>query len=315
MTVIFVPTAVSSFFTIEGLDENGNPVVPAQLVGAKGGGFKLALGTYTSVERKMAGGQAEPDDGKDVVFFNGNKLKDSTTHRVIAIVRRMIDIKGSLVVHHRVPLPWGSGFGTSASTALGSSVAILMALHARATLKTAAQIAHEAELMAHTGLGTVGSFYSSAGSGGLITRAGGPGVCELEPFLEDYADYVVVATTLRPRPKGPVFMSRELTYEINRHGVETLERVLKRPTAAELLKESRRFAERTGFMTEEVASICDTMTKYGAIGATQNMIGDAAHCVVSRKKSQGLVKELKDRFPVGITQISEFWEGGVHIIR
>lgn len=314
MTLIFVPTAVSSFFTIEGLDESGNPVVPAQLVGARGGGFKLALGTYTKVERRLD--KKEGDGGyDDRVIFNGNPITDSTTHKVIAIIRGRFNFKGSLVVHHRVPLPWGSGFGTSASTALGASVAILMAFRARVTLKTAAQIAHQAELMAHTGLGTVGSFYASAGCGGLITRAGGPGVCELEPFLEDYSEYVIVATTLRRRPKGPVFMSRELTYEINRNGLDTLEKITKNPTAAELLKESRIFADRTGFMTDEVASICDMMIKGGAIGATQNMIGDAAHCVVSRARSEKLANELRDAYPKGVTQVSEFWEGGIRIVR
>ncbi|MEM0117903.1 MAG: hypothetical protein QXV32_05610 [Conexivisphaerales archaeon] len=305
MLQVLVPTAVSSFFTIEGLNEKGEPVVPLQLAGARGGGFKLS--SMTSTEAEMI------EDDSDRVYFDGKMLQNTTTHRVIQLIRENFSIKGHFEVHHTVPIPWGSGFGTSASTALGAAIAVLATSKVKCTLKQPSQIAHEAEIISHTGLGTVGSLYSSAGAGGVITRAGGPGICELEPFLEDYSSMKLVAVTIRPRPKRPILTSREHILAINRIGYSTLERVLKRPTAKDMLNESRRFAQLTGIMTEEVDTICGLMVKGGAIAATQNMIGDAAHCIVKDSHADELAKMLRKEYPSSTITVSEFYEGGIRI--
>jgi len=68
---VLVPTAVSSFFTIEGLNERGEPVVPIQLAGARGGGFKLSSLTSTSVKKS----------DKDKVYFNGKHIENTTRIR------------------------------------------------------------------------------------------------------------------------------------------------------------------------------------------------------------------------------------------
>lgn len=303
---VLVPTAVSSFFTIEGLNQKGEPEVPLQLAGARGGGFKLSALTRTRVKMTK--------EGKDSVYFNSRELQNTTTHKVIDIARESFNLKGNFEVFHEVHISWGSGFGTSASTALGAAIAILYASGVRVTLKKPSQIAHEAEILAHTGLGTVGSLYSSSGCGGLITRAGGPGICELEPFVEDYSKYQIVATTLRPREKAPILTSKEHIIRINRIGSMTLERILVNPTARSMLRESRRFAEETGIMTEEVREICDLMMKNGAIASTQNMIGDAAHCVIDRKKSSLLAELLKKEYPAAVTCVCDFYEGGPRIV-
>jgi len=301
---VLVPTAVSSFFTIEGLNEKGEPVVPIQLAGARGGGFKLSSLTTTQVKKT--------DEG-DKVYFNGKSIENTTTTKVIELIRENLHIDQHFEVYHQVPLPWGSGFGTSASTALGAAVAILALMNHKCTLKLPSQIAHEAEILCHTGLGTVGSLYGSAGAGGVITRAGGPGVCELEPFLQDYSSIRLVATTLRPREKKTILTSREHIASVNRIGYSTLERVMKNPTAKNMLNESRRFAQLTGILTDEVKGICDLMMSNGAIAATQNMIGDAAHCIVSKTKADSLKEILKKEYPNFTTNVCDFYEGGVKI--
>lgn len=303
MLKVLVPTAVSSFFTIEGLNERGEPVVPIQLAGARGGGFKLSSLTSTSVKKS----------DKDKVYFNGKHIENTTTDKVIELIRENLHINQHFEVYHEVPLPWGSGFGTSASTSLGAAIAILATINNKCTLKLPSQIAHEAEILCHTGLGTVGSLYGSAGAGGIITRAGGPGVCELEPFLEDYSSVKLVATTIRPREKRPILTSKEHIASVNRIGYSTLERVLKNPTAKNMLNESRRFAQLTGILTDEVKAICDIMLKNGAAAATQNMIGDAAHCIVSNHRVDDLERILKKEFPNFTTNVCDFYEGGAKV--
>jgi pantoate kinase len=302
---VFVPTAVSSFFTVEGLNERGEPELPLQLVGARGGGFKLALGTTTVVRRAS---------GQEVVSFNRKVIDGTTTHKVLEIVRDRLRVRQKFHVTHEVPLPWGCGFGTSASTAFGAAVGAILASGRASTLKLPAQIAHEAEIICHTGLGTVGSLYGSSGCGGLITRAGGPGICELEPFTEYYDDFRIVATSLRPRAKKEILTSKRHMQKINRAGLKTLERILERPSSKRMLKQSRTFAEETGLADEEVLRICDLMERKGAIAATQNMVGEAAHCIVKSEHAEELARLLRSRYPSAVTVVSGLYQGGALIL-
>ncbi|MDG6940304.1 MAG: hypothetical protein JRN39_07885 [Nitrososphaerota archaeon] len=303
MARVFAPTAVSCFFTVEGLDENGRAVRPLQLVGAKGGGFKLALGTVSEVRLAR----------RDSVYFNGRRREGSTTHTLAGLVRERLGVGDGFEVRHRVPVPVGCGFGTSASASLGAAVGMLLALGRRSTLKLPAQLAHEAEILARTGLGTVGSLYASSGSGGLITRAGGPGVCELQPFLERHSRFEVVAVTLGPRPKGPILTSKEYIRAVNREGNLTLQRVMESPSSEAMVRESRRFAQRTGLLTGRVAEICAEMEKRGALAATQNMIGDAAHGIVESGEGEEVAARMRKAHPSASVVVTPLCEGGVRI--
>jgi len=79
------------------------------------------------------------------------------------------------------------------------------------------------------------------------------------------------------------------------------------------LNESRRFAQLTGILTDEVKAICDIMLKNGAAAATQNMIGDAAHCIVSNHRVDDLERILKKEFPNFTTNVCDFYEGGAKV--
>ncbi len=78
------------------------------------------------------------------------------------------------MVRHVIPVPVGSGFGTSGAGAIGVAIAGSEALGLGLTRLEACQLAHSAEVELRTGLGTVlGQF-----CGGLEVREkeGAPGV-------------------------------------------------------------------------------------------------------------------------------------------
>lgn len=306
MLTVYVPSAVSSFFTFEGVAEDGSFSRPMEEVGARGGGFKLVKGTHTSVEAVRA--------PVDEVFFDGRMVANSTTHMVLKLVRQRTGAEERFRVEHRVEVPIGAGFGTSASASMGAAVAALKALNYRATLRLAAEIAHEADIVCHTGLGTVAAIYSSSGVGGLIVQAGGPGICRVEAFMEDFEKYSLIAATFRSREKRPLLTSPDLIRKVNEVGSKTMETIMEEPTSVKMLKESRRFALQTGLGSRELDKVCDLMEEAGAIAATHNMIGEAVHCLAWREDARHVTGRISESYPDARLTVSKLTDVSTRII-
>ena len=69
MRSVYVPSAVSCFFTFEGVNPDGSFSRPLDEVGARGGGFKLVKGTHTTAEKISS--------PADAVFFDGRPIANS----------------------------------------------------------------------------------------------------------------------------------------------------------------------------------------------------------------------------------------------
>jgi len=306
MRSVYVPSAVSSFFTFEGVGADGSYSQPLEKVGARGGGFKLVKGTHTTVEKISF--------PSDEIFFDGRPIANSTTQVVLDIVRRRTGSKQRFRVSHRVEVPIGAGFGSSASASLGASTAALVELGQKSTLRLAADIAHEAELVCHTGLGTVGAIYSSSGVGGLIVQGGGPGICRVEGFMEDFERYSLIAVTFASRQKRSLLTSPEVVAKVNRAGVETLEKVAADPSSIRMLRESRKFALDTGLGSKDADKACTLLEEAGAIAAAHNMIGQAVHCLAWRDDARHITHRVAEAYPSARLTVSKLTESSVHLM-
>lgn len=305
MRTVYVPSAVSSFFTFEGVGEDGSFIQPLQRVGAKGGGFKLVKGTHTSAELI--------ESPEDEVLFDGRPIANSTTHAVLNIVRRRTGSKGHFRVTHWVEVPIGAGFGTSASASIGAAVAVLREIDFKGTFRLAGEIAHEADLVSHTGLGTVGAIYASAGTGGLIVEPGGPGVCRVEAFMEDFEKLSLIAVTFKSREKRPLLTSSDIIKRVNEVGTRTLERVMSNPSSVVMLRESRKFAVDAGLATPELDKVCSLMEEAGALASAHNMIGEAAHCIAWRDDARHVTKRLIESYPAARLTVSKMTESSFKV--
>ncbi len=306
MRYVYVPSAVSCFFTMVGVNPDGSYFEPYERVGAQGGGFKLVKGSHTSVTRL--------DGLEDQVFFDGRPVANSTSQTVLNIIRRRIGSKQKFIVNHRVEVPIGAGFGSSASTALGTATAVLVELGAKSTLRLAADVAHEAELVCHTGLGTVGSLYSSSGVGGLIVQGGGPSTCRIEAFMEDFEKYSLIGLTFSSREKRPLLTSPEMIGKVNDAGRKVMENVLANPTSANMLRESRRFALETGMASKDADKACSLLEEAGAIAAAHNMIGEAVHCLAWRDDARHITARAVEAYPSARLTVSKLTESSVHVV-
>ena len=287
---VCVPSGVSSFFEICDKNEDGTPIVDALKVGARGGGFIIERGTRTIA-------QTDRTAKDDIVFINSNTtLAARTTLKVIHLMRKAFAFK-PVKISHIVQPPIGSGFGTSGAGALGTAIALSDLFGLGLTLSEASDFAHAAEVERLTGLGTVISLASGSGSIGLVTEPGSYSVGRVDAILGDYSELVLICASFGPIEKSTVLQKERSRKLVNKFGRSTLESILDDPTPESLLRQSRVFAEKTRIAPPALLALSDKAVKIGAIGATQNMIGNAVHCLVERKKRNSFLASFKQLVP------------------
>jgi len=135
-----------------------------------------------------------------------------------------------------------------------------------------------ADVVCQTGLGTVAGL--TVGGLVLIVKSGAIGIglvdrIPLPPNLK------IVAGSFQPIEKRSILMVPEKRSLINQLGRETLTQILASPTLVNFLKCCKDFTLRAGLASIRVKSLILAAEAAGAIGATQNMIGEAVHAVTT----------------------------------
>jgi pantoate kinase len=57
------------------------------------------------------------------------------------------------------------------------------------------------------------------------------------------------------------------------------------------------FAQKAGFTTEHIHQLVEAAKKAGAIGAAQNMIGEAVHALVLEENAESVAEAFKTTLP------------------
>jgi pantoate kinase len=302
---VYVPSAVSSFFEVCDRDESGAKITDVQRIGSRGGGFKLKRGTIT---------RAHQSDGhSDVVLINGEVVDAKTTKRVLANLRGEYGF-GVVRVEHRVELPTGSGFGTSGAGALATAIAVSDLFGLNLTLSEAAAQAHRAEVESVTGLGTVTALAYGGGAVGLVTQPGAFNVGRVDSVLVDHDSYVVVCAWFGPIDKSTVLLSDDKLVAINAAGRDAMRRILEEPTVESLLRHSLVFDERSGLGQPHLLGLARRAVQGGAVGAAQNMIGNAVHCVVERERLVGFLEWFRGQVGGGRILVSDLTDSGPRLM-
>lgn len=285
----YSPAGISSFFEICDQTPDGKPVTDLERVGARGGGFGLKKGVLTEVNMN------ESKSSCVEVFINGRPAPQAeTTRTVVSMLLERVSQHYSVEVKHRVEVPIGAGFGTSAAGAFGTALALCKALNMNLTYREIGCVAHVAEVKCKTGLGTVSGMLF--GGCVLVLEPGAPdhGVVDRIPIPSGYH---IVAGVFQPRLTSEFLKSTEKRAIINQMGQKTLERILAEPSLENFLHSCRRFAEKTGLATKRVAKLMASAEKAGATGAAQNMLGEAVHALVEKNKVKNVVAAFERVLP------------------
>ncbi len=285
----FAPAAISSFFEIHDIEDN-KPIVDLEKVGARGGGFGLQKGVSTKVTAE------EAEDNRVKVLINSMPAPEAkTTMKVVETLLKGIMEKYAVTVEHQVEVPIGAGFGTSAGGALTAGLALKEALDLPLTYNQIGRIAHVAEIQCQTGLGTVSSLAFTGGCV-LVVEPGAPGICQLDR-IPITSDYVVVAGFFQSKMPKTVLADPERKQLINRYGKKTMEAILAEPTLRNFLDRCWEFSQNAGFATRNVRRLVKLAKEAGAVGATQNMLGEAVHAVVLEENADRVAEAFKEVLP------------------
>ena len=286
----FSPGGISSFFEICEKTANGQPIKDMERIGARGGGFVIKKGVRTKVQ------VSEARNNTIQIFINGRLSPEAETSRTVAEeLLAKTQEKFEVAIFHDVEVPIGAGFGSSAGGALGTALALSGAFGLKLTYNQLGRIAHVAEVKCKTGLGTVGPIM--LGGCILTVEPGAPGISVIDrlPLSPDYA---IVAGTFDPTPtKNVLLSSAEKRAKVNRCGRETLDAILKEPSVENFLACCLEFAEKTGFMTERVRELVRLAEKAGAVGAAQNMVGEAVHALVREENARNVAEAFRQVLP------------------
>jgi pantoate kinase len=285
----FAPAAISSFFQICDT-ENDAPIKDLEKVGAIGGGFGLQKGVTTTVTVK----EAKTNTTK--VFINSKPAMEAkTTQTVVEEILAKTTAKYAVTVKHQIDVPVGMGFGTSAGGALTTGLALSKVIQLSLTHNQIGQISHIAEIKCQTGLGTVSSLTFTGGCV-LVVKAGAPGICQIDR-IPVTTDYVIVAGYLQSKIPKTILSSPEKKKQINSYGKKTLEAILAEPSLGNFMERCWEFAQKTGFTTENIHELVVAAKKAGAVGAAQNMIGEAVHALVHQENAASVAEAFKQTLP------------------
>ena len=281
----FSPAGISSFFEICDRTPEGAPITDPEQIGARGGGFAISKGVSTEVSL------VEAKEKQIRVFINGKLWPEAeTTRTVVETLLEKAPETYHVTVSHRVEVPIAAGFGSSAAGALGTALALSEALDLNLTYNQLGRIAHVAEVKCLTGLGTVGPLML----GGCIvtTEPGAPSYASIDRIPVS-PDHRIVAATYRPYPTKEMLSSQEKRGVINEWGRRTLEKILADPSLENFMRACKEFAIGAGLVTSRVRKLIELAEKAGAVGAAQNMVGEAVHALVTVDKVEGVVQAFK----------------------
>jgi len=303
----FSPAGISSFFQICDTEPDGAPITDLKRVGARGGGFGLKKGVLTNVtvarSRRMT----------IEIFINGKLAPEAlTTHTVVDMLLEKVDKPCTVTVQHRVEVPIGAGFGASAGGALTTGLALSKALDVNLTLHEIGRIAHVAEVKCKTGLGTVSGILYGGGCV-IVLEPGAPnhGSVDSIPIPPDHH---VVAGVFEPRLTSEFLKSTKRRVIINKVGQKTLERILAEPSLENFLHSCKEFAQKTGLATKRVIKLMHAAENAGAVGAAQNMLGEAVHALVERDKVKSVLSAFERVLPPDKIVVAEVSLSGAQLV-
>lgn len=251
--------------------------------GSCGAGFCLEKGVTSEVSFQTTAQEAT------VVRINGIHTKNAVVSlQVIETFHREtgIDKGHSYDIAHTIAVPLGSGFGTSGAGALSLALALNRLHNSPLTNTEAAGIAHEAEIVCRTGLGTVTAEFA----GGMEIRrtAGAPGIASLD-FIPCPPDAFAVILIEGPLSTQTLLKKDHQRKIINTEGRKLLPVLIKKPSIDVFLESSRSFSRKTGLLSSKNAQIihhCET----NDITVSMLMFGDGVF-TIARKKNIGAISD------------------------
>ncbi len=285
----FSPAGISSFFEILDKRPDGRPFKDLSHAGARGGGFVISRGVRTHVRLTRT------SRSHISVLINNRAASEART--TTSAISRLLQISGEkydVMIKHHADVPIGAGYGASAAGSLSAALAFSECANLGLSVNEVGRIAHEAEIVNGTGLGTVGPILTG---GFIITRkSGGPGVAVIDRVPAS-PRMTLVSACIGPISTKKALRSKALRRRVNALGREAFRCIVKDLRPHNFMRASKEFAYGLGLMSPQTVRLIEVMEAAGAIGATQNMLGQAVHAIADEDVARSVLAVVKRRFP------------------
>lgn len=251
---IFVPSHITGFFNIQ---NHENPLIN----GSCGAGFLLDRGVVTNIKKSTG----------DETSIKINGKIDLRNETIIREVINLLDIDDAFKITQEINVPIGAGFGTSASSALGTAIGIAKILDLNHDIIKSGQIAHMAEIKLGSGLGDV---IAELGQGIVLrTKPGAPGFGKITSF--DNEEIYVGCKTFGEIETSNIIQDPHYKKIISDVGFNLTKEFIKNHSVDNFLKLSYKFSKDTNLMSEDVSNLVDYLNRTEDIlGSSMAMLGN-----------------------------------------
>ncbi|MHA2288590.1 MAG: pantoate kinase [Promethearchaeota archaeon] len=281
--IVEVPHRISGFFEIVD-KKNGIPIENPEKIGSRGAGFNVSGVGKTAISyEKLEKGE----ESQCTIFINEEKLneKAETTYFIFKYVKNLIGYPINIKIEHKFDLPVGCGYGASGSGALGTIFGLNKLLSLNLTDLESGRIAHIAEVVNKTGLGTV---CGQIGGGLCILKE--PGYpCNYERLNPPKSLLVLCGSFGAIRTKS-ILSDEKLSSKIKQAGKSALKNLLSEPNYRNFINVSKQFVEDIQIIEilklERIKDLLNDLYKLNIIGASMNQLGRSVYvfCKTGKEK-------------------------------
>ena len=281
--IVEVPHRISGFFEIVD-KENGIPIKNPEKIGSRGAGFNVnAVGETVISLKKLE----KEEESQCSIYINEDKLdkKAETTYFTYDYIRKRIDYPISIKIKHFFDLPVGCGYGASGSGALGTIFGLNKLLNLNLTNLESGRIAHIAEVVNKTGLGTV---CGQLGRGLCVLKE--PGYPCNHERLKSPNDLLVICGSFGTIKTKSILSDESLSSNIKQAGKLALNRLLSEPNYRNFVKISNQFVKNTNIINilnlAKVSDLLNDLQKLDIIGASMNQLGRSVYAFCKKEKEK-----------------------------
>ena len=324
MISVFVPSHITGFFSIF---DNENPL----LKGSLGAGVLLDKGVITEIDRNdnESNGlsiiiNGKKDEYNEVIILKTIELMDKELNK--AEIRFNLE---NILIKQTIQVPIGCGFGTSASSAIGTAICINEHFDLGLSIEECGKYAHLAEVELGTGLGDVISELSK----GIVlrTKVGAPGYGEAKSIVPHEktgfgvfeslkSDFYVITKTLGEISTASIIQDPKHKKVITQVGLEIGEDFNKKDdgivigskfknkfnvavdnefneeeTIKKFMKSSLTFAKKTHLINDDLLKIVHQL--HGKVlGSSMAMLGNTVFAIANENQKLKLEAEYYSEF-------------------
>jgi len=292
--IVEVPHRISGFFEI--VDEiDGKKIDAPERIGSRGAGFNLsAVGrTQITVEDLEKSSEHEIN-----IFINNENVgkKAETTYFICDYLKQFLKTPLKINIHHNFPLPVGCGYGASGSGALGTVYGFNRILNLGLPDIEKGRIAHIAEVMNRTGLGTV----CGQLRGGLciLKEPGYPCVSESINFSQNLK---ILCGSFGMIHTKSILTDPVLNSKIKKAGRRAQKKLLQHQDEKSFINASIDFVKETNILNIlNLTKIKDLMTRLNnlkILGASMNQLGRSIYAICKEKNEKEVLEILNTYKP------------------